>query len=440
MDCHPHQHLWSGSGRSNGVSQREAGVSDMFFSGLELRGVRRKINVLVIFTIATLLLCLSFLVGSARPIYAGMSFEERLDYMSLWPGGRIPIVISSKFIIDGKIDTAIAAALYAWGVQTHAAIQFPYKTAADNRYLYILTPEEFKDRTKETAPSVCGSWGPQTQKVTYLWLTKPNCLNLWSVFHELGHTIGLGHEHLRPDRAGYMTIKACNPDFRENAPVGFFDYFSIMHSEPVLQNSTSRSSFPSPWNTPKTLSKGDIDTVRALYAFDIRPNSDIFGCDYADFPLFPESTQRDCQLACAADVRCTAYTYAAIGVLAGGNPDPHCYLKGNGRPIPGFTDRLNFHSGKRKKGQEGSFGAARHVDLVGGQISGGVVNMPNNVLKGKNCKELCWEDPKCQAYTFAPGWESGTCYKKSHNPPPGQPRFKYMRQRDYLSGVIPVNR
>ena len=439
MGCRLHQLLWAGLGRSNVVCRGEAGIKGVFFSGPVRRGMRRKIDLLVIFTLTTLLLCVGFLVDSTRPVYAGMSFVEGV-WLTLWPGGRIPFKISPSLMTDGKIDKTIAAALYSWGVQTHSAITFQPVVSTDNRWVHIMTRSEFMNlpQGKGEQPT-CGSWGPQPQGATYTWLTKPDCVNMWSVLHEVGHVMGLGHEHLRPDRQGYMTIKAYNPDFRENAPVGFFDHFSIMHSHPVLQASIPRSSsIPTPWPLPIDLSKGDKDTVRALYAFDIRPNSDILGGDYANFPLVPEATQRDCQLACAADVRCTAYTYAAAGVLSWNNPAPHCYLKGDGRPIPDFSARpgVNIHSGKRRDKQQGSFGAARHVDLVGGQISGGVVNMPYNVLNGKNCKEVCLDDPNCQAYTFAPGWDSGKCYKKSHNPPPGEPRFKYVQHRDFLSGVV----
>ncbi len=390
-------------------------------------------------TIATLLLCVGFLVGSTLPVYAGMSFEERLGFLSLWPGGRIPVLISDHFTSDQQ-RLVIRPALGNWEANTRWAIQFSTPLATDTRYLFILPRSWFMKIRGEANPPTCGSWGPQPKGATYLWLTPPDCINPWSVTHEVGHAIGLGHEHLRPDRQFYMTIKASNPDPVENAPVGFFDYFSIMHSQPVLDVSTPRSSsVPLPWKTPSGPSNGDIDTVRALYAFEIRFNSDIVGGDYANFPLVPEATQRDCQLACAADIRCKAYTYAGTGVLPGNNRSPHCYLKGDGHAIPPFSDRvgLNIHSGKRKGDQPGSFGAARHVDLFGGQISGGVLTMPNNVLNGKNCKELCLSDPRCHAYTFAPGWNSGTCYMKSHNPDlPNEPQFKYVQHPGYLSGVV----
>ena len=215
-------------------------------------------------TIATFLLCAGFLVGSTRPVCAGMSFEERLGYLSLWPGGRIPVLISDHFTSDQQ-RLVIRPALGMWAGRTQSAIQFSTAAATDTHYLHILTRSEFMKIRGETNPPTCGSWGPQTNGKTYLWLTAPDCINLPSVFHEIGHAIGLGHEHLRPDRQCYMTIQACNPDFRENAPVGFFDYFSIMHSQPVLNVSTPRSSsVPLPWNTPAGLSNGDIDTVRAL--------------------------------------------------------------------------------------------------------------------------------------------------------------------------------
>lgn len=388
-------------------------------------------------TRAVLLLCLTLLVRCSATVYAGQSFDEKLTYHRLWPDGRVPFRLSETFTPIER--WTIGKALFAWQMRTHSAVRFDWVTGTfPSEYVHILTPQELKTLTGQKV-SGCGAWGPQATKVTYLWLARPDCINEPTVIHEAGHTIGLGHEHLRLDRDLYMTFRGSSPDPREESPVGFFDYASIMHSQPVLAGALPRSSsIPLPWTTPSGLSEGDVDTIRALYAFEVRRHTDILGGDYANFPLHRD-TQRACQLACAADVRCEAYTYAGPETLPGKNPDPHCFLKGDGRPIPAFQSRddEDIHSGKRKPGHHGSLGAARDVDLFGGQISGGVVAMPNNVLNGANCKDLCLSDSSCDAFTFAPGETSGTCFKKSHQPDlRGEPPFRYQRHPGFLSGVV----
>ena len=384
---------------------------------------------------------LGLLVGSTQPVSAGMSFKEG-QWWALWDKGEIPVVISNTF--TSKQKNTIKREMSAWEKETNYAIRFRSLNLLDTRYVYIVTHHEYEELTLDYEQGPCGSWGPQPEGEgpTYIWLTKPNpflnqpgCINKPSILHESGHAIGLGHEHLRPDRDLYMSFDAGYvPDPTEDAPVGFFDYFSIMHSWGVLDNSTPLASGIS-WTPPPTdLSEGDIDTVRALYAFDIHIESDIVGGDFANFPLVRGATQRDCQLACAADVRCKAYTYDARGVLPWNNVDSRCFLK-NDDSIE-FSYGPGLTSGKRKKGQQGSFGVARHVDLFGGQISLGVVHMPNNLLNGDNCKDLCVDDADCDAFTFEAGENSGTCFKKTHNPDSSEQHFTYVRQPGFLSGVV----
>jgi hypothetical protein len=388
----------------------------------------------------------ALLVGSTQPASGGQTFEE--GYFKLWPNGTIPVYISQafdKYVLIGphkrvKAEKKIRDGLSTWRNETNFAIRFkeilqiPQDESA--RFVYILTPEEFAKRTGLDVPEGCGSWGPQPQGATYIFLTIPDCINMPSILHESGHAIGLGHEHMRTDRYLYMEYNDnYQPPYEipQDAPVGFFDYFSIMHIWGVQDNSTSLSPDVN-WPThPEVLSEGDIDTVKALYAFDIQPDKDIIGGDYASFSMSPLdfNPHRDCQLACAADVRCKAYTYAAKGTLG---TDALCFLK-NDDSIP-FSDQLGLRSGKRK--YQGSFAVARHVDLFGGQLSYGVVPMPDKLLNGYNCKELCAQDSRCDAYTYDPGWDSGigTCYKKSYKPMQGEPPFRYEERWSFMSGVI----
>jgi hypothetical protein len=154
---------------------------------------------------------LGLLLGPPQPVSAGLGGEEEPGplpgYFSLWPEGRMDVLISKSFTKPEK--RMIALALLTWGYATEHAVRFyeiSQKPASpDSRYVHILTPSEFAAETGEAQPTGCGSWGPHTNGPTYLWLQQPDCPNdLPSILHESGHTIGLGHEHLRLDRNFYM--------------------------------------------------------------------------------------------------------------------------------------------------------------------------------------------------------------------------------------------
>ena len=117
--------------------------------------------------------------------------------------------------------------------------------------------------------------------------TPPNTLDCGSGcteatwLHEMGHTVGLLHEHQRPDRATYITLNLANADL-PNVPgnftlfafdyqtFGLYDYASVMHygafdfskaGLPVLE------SIPAgiPLGNITGYSAGDVDQIKRMY-------------------------------------------------------------------------------------------------------------------------------------------------------------------------------
>ena len=73
----------------------------------------------------------------------------------------------------------------------------------------------------------------------FVWLSLQN--GIGTVLHEIGHAIGLFHEHSRPDRDEHVTLHYENlkPGFENNVKLGMmslittndipYDHASIMH-------------------------------------------------------------------------------------------------------------------------------------------------------------------------------------------------------------------
>jgi len=108
----------------------------------------------------------------------------------------------------------------------------------------------------------------------------PDCA-LSTLVHEMGHTIGLLHEHQRPDRNSYITFTPANADkpwiagnfdfFSYNyQAIGLYDYASVMHYPPfsfTKNNLPVLESIPPgiPLSNTSGYSAGDIDTIKRLY-------------------------------------------------------------------------------------------------------------------------------------------------------------------------------
>jgi len=163
---------------------------------------------------------------TARPQGALLDFRTASGY---WDFGVIPYQISPAFTERQRQN--IVAAIEGW--MTTAPVVFVRRTT-EFGYLDIT-----RDAPSDTQPSSCfsavGQFRRGTRVVTNL---GDNCADsLGTTYHELGHLLGLYHEHSRADRDDYVEINLANvpanAHFAFNKltfPVyGPYDFGSVMH-------------------------------------------------------------------------------------------------------------------------------------------------------------------------------------------------------------------
>lgn len=182
----------------------------------------------------------------------------------LWPDATVPYVIDPTVTTPGRVRNAMA-------VWAEHGIRFVPHTDQD---AYVV----FRERDQ----SVCSaSVGYRAGTVRYINLrntARYDACPLGVVVHELGHTLGLWHEHTRPDRDEHVRILWDNiPDGHEDQfwigsgrMIGPYDVASTMHylsswlddgtGPSIVRLDGSRIN-----HDTATLSPGDIADIRELY-------------------------------------------------------------------------------------------------------------------------------------------------------------------------------
>ena len=168
---------------------------------------------------------------------------------SFWPDGVVPYVIDPGFS-DRGVQT-IQAAIDEWNSRTVITL---VERTTESDFVRFL-PE-----------GGCASYVGRRGGEQEIWLFGADGCTFGATVHEIGHAVGLEHEHQRADRDQYIAVpEALTYHYRSSLyeaakPVGGpYDYASVMHYEqktipPGIPVSSNR------------LSAGDIEGVARLYA------------------------------------------------------------------------------------------------------------------------------------------------------------------------------
>jgi len=111
---------------------------------------------------------------------------------ALWPGKRIPILISKELAKEKAVFAAVNAAVAE--IQSKSCIKIPKRTARDRNYVYI------------TKGHGCSSRVGMHRGKQVLSLASAGCWFKETATHELMHALGFLHEQARPDRDDHVRV------------------------------------------------------------------------------------------------------------------------------------------------------------------------------------------------------------------------------------------
>lgn len=187
---------------------------------------------------------------------AGLDEQAAFGNTETWPGNKIPYILRSMpgttmpFSLENQIREAVTTynretnlSWVAWTNEPYYVVFLydAYENEEDNlikcsSYVGMVKGNIVK-RDKDDLAELNLPEGAQPIRLT------ENCGGLWGALHEMGHAVGLHHEHVRPDRDDYVELNCdlikrhfdmdCNgvgwAVIPEAEPYEDYDYYSIMH-------------------------------------------------------------------------------------------------------------------------------------------------------------------------------------------------------------------
>ena len=193
---------------------------------------------------------------SSKPVLADSIPRRDLSAVrneELWPGGIVPYVVEQGFTDEARQD--IEAAIDHWNSETVITLT-PRKSEADF-VRFVAEP---------IRPGACAADLGRVGGAQSIWLGGPEGCGVPATIHEIGHAVGLMHEHQRLDRDRHVMVsdETLHGESWDTvaayAPVGgSYDYASVMHYGGI------ETIPPGMLVSGAQLSTGDIDGVARLY-------------------------------------------------------------------------------------------------------------------------------------------------------------------------------
>lgn len=187
----------------------------------------------------------------------------------IWPNGRVPYKIASS--VNSTTKSRLLSAMKEWNTKTKDRVRFVTAKSTDSAYVLV----------SEGSPRV-SFVGWRSGKVSNLYLRDSEYITV--IRHELGHVLGLEHEHRRKDRANFIKVVSsnivnnsnCQYQFAlcSNCPLlGKYDVKSVMHYRSTRDLSSCRvggkavllNKDGSLINHEWLISTGDIAAIAELY-------------------------------------------------------------------------------------------------------------------------------------------------------------------------------
>lgn len=192
------------------------------------------------------------------------------QFFGRWPDGIVPYQFSPTSTQIQR-DRALEA-INHWNIKTSIKLVARDESNSEKYQDYI----QFED-----SPG-CASWVGRRGGEQSIWIS--DTCTVGSIIHEIGHVVGLFHEHTRPDRDNFVTVNLENiPDDKEinfdiigndGASYSEYDYGSIMHYGEFFFSSNGEATISPPDQIEigqrEALSDDDVVSVELMYATDIK--------------------------------------------------------------------------------------------------------------------------------------------------------------------------
>lgn len=151
-------------------------------------------------------------------ILCSLQFSKTIEP---WSRGDIPYVLVGKFTLE-ETQTILESMKV---LESHCNIKFILSSKHGQAIYHIIKREDPKYATATS------SVGWREQNSNYMEGGQKYCFdNISVMLHELGHCLGMTHEHQRPDRDKYVIINF------NNIQKGYEKNFQLLNERDVLYN------------------------------------------------------------------------------------------------------------------------------------------------------------------------------------------------------------